>query len=754
MATADEALAAAWRDHQAGRLTEAERAYRALLQAAPDRAEVRYLLGAVCQSQGRLDEAVEEYRRAVSLRPDQVDAWNNLGAALAQLNQLGEAESSLREVLRLRPDNAEAHSNLGIVLRKAGRLDEAVACYHAALRLKPAYPEALNNLGVALSQQGRAEDAAAAYQEALRLRPTYAEAHNNLGLALRDLGRTEPSLASFREAVRLRPAYAEAHKNLGNALAKEGRLEEALASVREAVRLKPNHADSHNSLGNVLTDLGRLDEALDCLREALRLAPESPEALNNLANLHMKAGRLDEALACYDRTLALRPDYPLARANRGQTLLLAGDFDRGWADYESRYRCKEYALPPLLQPLWNGEPLEGKRILLYGEQGLGDTLHFVRYAPLVKARGAAVTVGCPASLIPLLSSCPGIDYLVGETTVGPTYDYYAPLLTLPRILGTRLDSVPAAVPYMSAEPTRVEAWRDRLASAGRFKVGMCWRGNTRNPYNRHRALPPEQFAMLGRVPGVRLVCLQRDATPEELRQAAGQVELFHPGDHWDEDGAFLDTAAVMRNLDLVVSADTSLAHLAGALAVPVWVALPYAPDWRWFLGREDSPWYPTMRLFRQAEWGRWDDVFDRMATALRSLATLRVGTVRVPVSPGELLDKIAILEIKAERIADAGKLANVRRELEGLRQTRDSSLPRSAELDALAAELKVVNEQLWDVEDAIRLCEQAGDFGPRFVELARSVYLTNDRRAALKRRINDVLRSTLVEEKSYEATCS
>jgi hypothetical protein len=319
-------------------------------------------------------------------------------------------------------------------------------------------------------------------------------------------------------------------------------------------------------------------------------------------------------------------------------------------------------------------------------------------------------------------------------------------LSLPHLLKTTLETVPADIPYLFADPERVEHWRGQLGPVREFKVGIAWQGNPHHQWDRHRSFPLAQLAPLARLPGVRLYSLQKGPGTEQLRSAPFMVTVLAE----DLDGAgggFSDTAAILKHLDLVVTADTALAHLAGGLGVSVWVALAAIADWRWLLGQEDSPWYPTLRLFRQTRLGDWEGVFARMAAALQE--RLPVGVVRVEVAPGELLDKISILQIKSERMTDPAKLGPVRRELAALRQAEEGIGPRSGELERLAAELKAVNEALWDIEDELRRCERAGDFGPGFVELARSVYRRNDERAALKRRINGVLGAPFGEQKAY-----
>jgi hypothetical protein len=331
----------------------------------------------------------------------------------------------------------------------------------------------------------------------------------------------------------------------------------------------------------------------------------------------------------------------------------------------------------------------------------------------------------------------------------PPCDVQVPLLSLPRLFGTTLATVPADVPYLFADAALIERWRRELSGAAGVKIGIAWQGNPRFPADCMRSVPLTHFTPLAQVDGVCLYSLQKGTGREQLRAAAGYLPAIDLADRLDEGGGFLDTAAVMKNLDLVVTSDTSIAHLAGALGVPVWVALALGADWRYLLGREDSPWYPTMRLFRQTRLGDWDSVFERIATELRGDRRDAHLTLRAEISPGELIDKITILEIKCQRIREAAKLGNVRAELATLMAVHDRCLRPSAELTALRDYLRSVNEVLWSVEDELRLCEQTQDFGPRFVELARSVYQHNDRRAVLKRRINELLGSRLLEEKSY-----
>jgi hypothetical protein len=464
------------------------------------------------------------------------------------------------------------------------------------------------------------------------------------------------------------------------------------------------------------------------------------EAHNSLGSALSAWGQIEDALAHYEIAIALKPDYVDAHWNRALVRLLQGDYERGWPDYEWRWRCRHWQRPNFAQPVWEGGSLEGKTILLYAEQGLGDTLQFIRYAPIVQARGARVILQCQAMLIPLLSRCAGLDEIVPLGSPPPAFDVWAALMTLPALVGTTLETIPAHVPYLRADPALAEHWRRQLSTIDGFKVGIAWQGSTTHAWDRHRSVPLAAFEPLAQVPGVRLISLQKGAAVQQIHELAGRFAVIDLGEQVDRTaGAFMDTAAILQSLDLVVSVDTAVAHLAGGLNVALWLALHHTPDWRWLRGRQDSPWYPSARLFRQPAPGDWAAVFAQMAEALLETAS-RPGRRRrllVEVSAGELLDKLTILRIKAQRIGDPEKLKNIRAEMEVLTGVRESLAP-SPQLAELEEQLAAVNEQLWDIEDAIRECERAGDFGPRFVELARSVYRTNDRRASLKRAINDL----------------
>ncbi len=619
MSTTPETLARAMRSYQSGNLSEAAAIYRQALSEDAANADAWCMLGIVCRARGELDEAAQAYHEALRLRPAFLEVRNNLGNVLLTQGKLDEAIACYRHVLLSRPNYAEAHNNLGAALGQQGRFEEALACHWEAVRCKPDYADAYNNLGTALTRLNRLDEALAACREALRLTPNSAAFHNGLGVVLFKLERTDEALAHYRAALALRPNFVDAHLNRGNALLAQQKFAEAEASYRAALTLKPNYPEGHANLGIALAEQGRWEEAEASYRRALSAKPDYAEALSNLGNVPAGLGRPEEALGSYEQSLRLRPDHAETHVAHALALLTLGDYLRGFAEYEWRWQTKEFGTTRLLtQPVWDGSPLEGRTILLAFEQGLGDTLQFIRYAPLVKQRGGTVIVACQQALLALLSGCAGIDRLVAHEGTLPDHDVYATLLSLPRIFGTTLETIPAQVPYLTPDAGLVERWRKEVGELADFKVGIVWQGNPQHRKDRQRSAPLSCFAPLARLPGVRLFSLQKGAGTEQLKT---MPEITDLGSRLDEAaGAFTDTAAVMKHLDLIITVDTAVAHLAGALAVPVWTVLSTAPDWRWLLRREDSLWYPTMRLIRQTQAGDWDTVFRRIASELTKLA--------------------------------------------------------------------------------------------------------------------------------------
>jgi tetratricopeptide (TPR) repeat protein len=450
--------------------------------------------------------------------------------------------------------------------------------------------------------------------------PLFVQAWYLLGSVNQVMGNVTESLANYERALRLDPNHVPALNNLGVALQSVGMPREAAASLRIAIRNNPDYAEAHNNLGNSLKDQGDLDGAVASYRRAIAINLKYFDAYNNLGNALRAQGHLAESMCCYETALELQPGNPQMHLNRALVWLQMGDFARGWPEYEWRLKCNEYAIPAVPHPRWDGSCLLGRKILLYADHGLGDTLQFIRYAPLVEERGGCVILKCQKAIAGLLASCPGVEQVVVEDSPLPEFAVYSPLMSLPMIFGTTLESVPDRVPYLAPAAERVSRWRDELGPPGAFKIGISWQGNPRHRRDRERSFRLAKLEPIAKISGVELVGLQGIFGLEQLSEVENRFVVRNLGERLTD---FMDIAAVMRSLDLVIAPDTALAHLAGAVGVPVWVALSRAPDWRWLDERTDSPWYPSMRLFRQKRWGDWDLVFERMAAELSPLVETR-----------------------------------------------------------------------------------------------------------------------------------
>jgi tetratricopeptide (TPR) repeat protein len=543
-----------------------------------------------------------------------------------QAGNLQAAEQLFLQILQADASHAEAHFQLGNIALRQRKPVEAASFYRRALEIRQDDAEAHCNLGLAFAAQGKLEEAVDQFREALRLNPKSAEAHNNLGVSLRSLGKSDEAMDCFQSAIGANPGFAEAQGNLGNALNDRGQLDEAVDHYRQALRLNPNNANVHNNLGGVLQRQHLLEEAIAHYGHALRIKPHHAAAHRNLGLALQTLGNLENALAHFQQAIGIQPSMAEAHHDRALLWLLQSNFEQGWPEYEWRFNLPRRGRRPFPKELWDGSPLEGKTILLHAEQGLGDTLHFIRYVPLVTQMGGSVIVECQPALLQVLATAPGLDRLVARGSPLPCFDVHAPLLSLPGIFHSTLATLPAEVPYLYAKPELVERWKRELADLAPrpsshvpgFKVGIAWQGNPEFLGDHNRSIRLAHFSRLAQVSGVQFISLQKGPGIEQLRNQESNKPILDFSNVLDEDsGPFMDTAALMKCVDLVISADTAVAHLAGALGVPVWVALPQVPDWRWLLDRDDSPWYSTMRLFRQRQPGNWEDVFVRIAANLR-----------------------------------------------------------------------------------------------------------------------------------------
>jgi Flp pilus assembly protein TadD len=479
-----------------------------------------------------------------------------------------------------------------------------------------------------LLDEGRGPEAEPILRQAVRLEPQNPDILNHLGASLWSQGRVLQALSCFTLAVQINPGDSKIWNNLGITHWDMGRLDEAVDCYRRSLQLEPDQFDPTMNLGVSLSQLGQVDEALSCLRAALKIRPDSADALLNLGMTLGRLGDWDAAFDHYEQALRLRPDYAEVHRNRAYAWLYHGDFERGWPEHEWRLKCRRHPGFRVERPLWSGESLQGRIIMLHYEQGLGDTIQFLRFARLVKERGGHILVFCQTPLLRLAAHCAGVDLAFDGTSYQPGCHVQAPLPSLPAIFGTTLATLPADVPYFRLDPLVVERWRSKLtealaADSGRgaaappsrpLLIGVAWQGKSTHPFDRWRSFPLDALAPVAALPGVRLVSLQAEDGLEQLRARTARFPVIELSSSKPRD--FQDTAAIIRLLDLVIAPDSAVAHLAGALGARIWAALSTIPEWRWMAGREDSPWYPTMRLFRQKTLGDWDDVFRRMKDVL------------------------------------------------------------------------------------------------------------------------------------------
>jgi tetratricopeptide (TPR) repeat protein len=610
MTAIDHVFSTAMFHHQSGNLQQAETCCRRVLKKNPSHAECLHLLGVIasesgsqemaaslitraieaagpkpgyCVSlgivmgrQGKVSAAASCYRQALRSDPANWKTLTKLGRALATLGDYQQALTALQLAMELSGE-AESHYELANQLHAAGRLDQATAHYRAAIQRRPDFPEAHFNLGVTLTMQNKAEEAMAAYSTAILLNPRYPEALNNHGILLHALGRLDEAAERYMQAIRSNSEYLDSYYNLGLARQSQDRFEEALKSYDEVLRRNGQHAEAHNNRGNVLLAMGDPYDALAAYADAIQEDSDHIDA-----------------------------HWNLALAN-----LLVGRFREGWQGYDWRLRRSNSAERNYAQPFWDGSCVGSATILIHAEQGLGDTLQFVRYAQFVRERCGHVILECQPSLVRLLESVGGVDTVVAQGSDLPPFSYHVPLLSLPRIFDTTIDSIPQRVPYVAAPAGLLLHWKDRLPASGALAVGLVSSGNPAHQNDRNRSIPPQELSPLLDVPGTRFFSIQKE------QQLPG-IEALGP-----ELTDFADSAAAIANLDLVISVDTSVAHLAGAMGRPAWTLLPFAPDWRWMLGRTDSPWYPGMRLFRQTAPKDWKPVIEEVRVALTNLSDSR-----------------------------------------------------------------------------------------------------------------------------------
>ena len=582
-------------------------------------------LGNTYRALDQLELAASHYLTAIELQPGYADAYIGLGN-IRQLQKLfSRAVDIYRKALEHHPDNPDIYNNLGAAYFELGNWKEAITCYQTAIELKPGQKEVYNNLGNALQATRKYDEAIECYNFALQHCEAHPKIWINLGNVYRKIGKTHEAIEHYNRALTLNPGYAEAYNNIANILKEQGQYDRALQLYRKAVDLEPDNSDLHFNLGLLHQLQDNPSDALFCYRKAVQLEPLFAEAHLNTGKINHDQLAFDDALASYQEAIRLNPDYSEAYFNRSLTFLITGRLKEGFQDYEWRFKCPEWqSVYPHLPdaPRWDGSSFAGRRLFVYSEQGLGDTLQYIRYLPMVKSLGGEVIFETLPELMELLKDFPGIDRLVGMNMEGANaeeYELQIPLMSLAAVFQTTLDNIPA-VPYLQADPDKVQFWSQKVGGDG-LNVGLVWAGKPDHKNDRRRSCPLEQLRPLLDLADIRLWGLQKGEAAKEINLLPESLKFSNLDDDLNDFG---DTAAAVQCLDLVISVDTAVAHLAGAMGKPVWLLLPYTPDWRWLTERPDTPWYPGMRLFRQPEPDNWSAVVQSVDQALKALIPRKI----------------------------------------------------------------------------------------------------------------------------------
>lgn len=595
--------------------------YRQALSIEPELLPTHYALGRLLKDELRFKEAIPHLQIAQdSLR--NTDALIQLADALNHSGATKEAVELIEKHYPNFHDDPVYLNFRGNLHLEIGQLNAATESYHQAIRIAPENPLAYNNLGVALLKQTRFDEAAGYFRKAVALAPDNADFLFSLGNALTELGRTAESIPLLENGNRRWENNVNGLTNLGLAYVTARQAERALIPLKQALALAPSDPEAHNNLGAAYEALDQHELACQCYYQALQLKPDYPQPFNNLGNIALAKLELEEAATFYLKAIHLDEHLADAHMNLGLVHLLRGEYEAGWPEYEwRRYATSEKnKYQTFEQPEWTDQAISGKRLLLYAEQGLGDTIQFIRYAVPIKKMGATVIVQCQPALTRLLKTAAGIDLLVDTNQPLPSFDIYTPLLSLPKLLGSTAETIPNTCPYLYPDTAAQKLWARRLEQSKKIKVGFAWAGNPSHRNDKNRSCPLKHFLPLTNIPNTQFFSLQKGIANSSLAELSPS-ERVNVIDLTRELDDFADSAALLANLDLLITVDTSLAHLAGAIGIPTWLVLPFSPDWRWLLERTDSPWYPSIKLYRQTSAGNWDSVFSNVKNDLTLCAS-------------------------------------------------------------------------------------------------------------------------------------
>ena len=580
-----------------------------------------YNLGIAHSKEGNVIEAIASYKKAIQINPNYSEAYFNLGNVFKNKGDIPEAIASYKKAIQINPNYFNSYNNLGSIYREDGNIKAAINSFHAAIKLNPNYTDAHYNLGNSLQAQGDLEQAFISYQKAIQLNPNFADAHNNLGIIFEEQNNLILAKASYQKAIQINPDFADAHNNLGNILQEMGDLEKALISYQKAIQINPDFADAHNNLGNALKEKGNLKEAIISYKKALEIKTNYSEAQMNLGNALKEQGELSEAIKSYKKALHYEPNYPEARWNLSLIQLLTGDYQSGWENYRWRWQRKK-TVKPHAQPKtqeWKGETLHAdERLIIVSEQGLGDTLQYMRYIPELKKKGIKICFCAQTKLHSLIkSSGIHLDPLTPEETNKLSDGKWMPLLSLPRYLRVSPNNPIINKPYIFTPISLFKKWNRILQKEKKPIIGINWQGNPEMERSyRKRSIALETFSKIVKNKKLSMLSLQKGFGSEQLEHCSFQNHFVKSQDQINSIWSFLENAAIIANCDLIITCDTSIAHLAGGMGKSVWLLLKDVPYWTWGMNKEKTFWYPTMKLFRQQQKDDWDQLMNRLSLEL------------------------------------------------------------------------------------------------------------------------------------------
>src|SRR3990167_5317716 len=685
---------------------------------------------------------------------------NNQGprADVKKIGKHDQANQQYQQVAADGPGDFEKHFNLATSFYKQNDTQKAIEHYLKALAINPKNAQAHHNLGICLSQKKKLDEALVHFEKATECNPAYTKAYLQQASLLYEQKKKHEALACYKRGIEHDPSSFDLWYRAGGLLKELDQFKEALEYYTKAEELNPNHINLLLEIGNTYNMLDSVHKALEYYKKILEINPKALEALYNFGYTLKKMGYMKEAIEVYEKILEQRPNYAHPHFSLSLALLSLGEFDRGWKEYEWRWAAYDESPKKFKEPLWDGSDPKGKRILLYAEQGLGDTLQFIRYAKLIKDQGGTVILETQKPLKDLLSLCPYLDAVIARGESVPEFDYQMPLMSLPLIYNSNEDTIPLGIPYLYAQPQLIKEWKEKLSHDEGIKIGICWQGNPnyRTQFLRQtvaaKSITVDKFAPIGRLPGVKLYSLQKISGDDQLEQHDDSFFVHDFGPDFDNrNGRFMDTAAVMKNLDLVITVDTSICHLAGGLGVPVWIFLPEPPDWRWMLKRPDTPWYPNMRLFRQPTMGDWNSVIQDIVYALqetfgldksepgseaKSTRSNEVFSTTTPAPSHEeslanLMDSYSCALVKKELNSSAQQNPEYD-QLHALYASYSTQLP---DLNPLMEQLHSVNKQLIILEQLLQK-NRTSIHNQEFIDLARKACCIYDLKTFIKTKIN------------------